>query len=270
MLFSYRWWHNWLLGLVWSYPHPILPARPSSSLHFFSRSYEVHCTKVSYQPQQTSLVLAFPWLTLYPAVASLIGLFVIIQSISNLLAGQHPQFIHWPCEYSSILHDLYVCKQFSESHIWISPFQHGLHSLAGWNRPFCLEGILWVLLPGWVEVPGQYLGGDGLGLIKPMPFNPPRDAVAGNSWVIMKCKWDRSHSFIRSCEFPGFGTSSASCWFTRSLRALGLAWESLPYRDRFLDMSFGILCAEGVKQMLNSFPLRDHLCRGKSEGNAGK
>lgn len=220
----------------------------------------------------TSLVFALISMnTLYPHLWPLLEpIWNYSESISHITAGLSPSLFTDTCEYLSILSDLTMVR-----HLWEELYLDFI--ILTWPPP---PGRLKWTIPFWCEslgpvtrvygsLSGQYSDSEGHGLIKPMHFNLPRDGVPGNSWVTMKCKWNWSYSSISSCEFPGFGTSSASSQLLicRSSWAPGLAWGWLPYRDRFLNMLLWHSCAEGVNQLLS----RDHLCRAnRSKGDARK
>lgn len=171
--------------------------------------------------------------TLYHHLWPLLLAFSHPESASSIVAGLCPQFKHW--------------------HLWIFLHAqcHGQVFLRGAIFGFphsCMtstlrqaEGDCFFLMGGFVFCQGVWKSLRPISwpwLIKPTHFNLPREAVPGNSWVTMKCKWDWSCSSISSCEFPGFGTSAAcsQLLICRSSWALGLAWGWLPCRERFLNM----------------------------------
>lgn len=185
-------------------------------------------------------------------MASPIGPFVIIQKAlptSNwtLLSVYS---LTGACEYSAILSALTMVRCF-----WEEPYLDS--SILAWPPPADRlketlssrrEGLCSVTrVCGNLSDPSPDT--EGLGLIKSRGFNLPREAVPENSWVMMKCKWDWSSSSISSCEFPGFGTSSAcsQLLICRSSWALGLAWGWLPCRDTFLNMLPWHSLCEGCK-----------------------
>lgn len=237
------------MELVWSSPHPLSTSSPSSSILLFQvrtfvESHDIHFIEMNCLLQWTSVWLVRSLLSfLWRLLTLTYGFFSWpicddSECISNIIIGQCLHLFADTREYLSILCAL-TMRHFWEELYWDS---------AMLTQPPPSSRLTWTI-PSWWEhlgpvtrvygnLSGRYPDSEGLGLIKLTCFNLLRDAVSGNSWVTMKCKWDWSYSSIRSCEFPGFGTSSASSQLLicKSSWALGLAWGWLPCRDQFLKM----------------------------------
>lgn len=160
------------------------------------------------------------------------------ESTTNIIVGLCPHFVHW--HLWIFLHSqcfnhkqMFLREPFLESLIlaWPPPSNRLKGTISSWWE--CLCSVTSV----FGNLSGQYPDTEGLGLIK------PKDAVPGNSWVMMKCKWDRSCSPISSCELPGFGTSSAcnQLLICRSIWAPSLVWGWLPSQRGFAALTFLVL-----------------------------
>lgn len=155
------------------------------------------------------------------------------ESISNIIAEQLPQFIHW--HVWRFVHP--PCLDHGQIFLGgvILGFHHSHMASTLWQAEVDYSFLMGSLGPSTRvcgRLSGQYLDSEGLGLIQATHFNLPRAAVPGNPWVTMKCKLDRSCSSTGSCKFAGFGTSSSPSQrlICRSSWAPGLAWGRLSFQ----------------------------------------
>lgn len=246
------------MGIIWSSPLSTPPSSPFLSFQFISRSeicshmpYGIYFISSNSLLQWTSVwpvwsLLSFPWILFTPTYGlSFCPICDYSESVSNVIAEQLPQFIHWhvwrfvhsPCLDRGQIFLGGVIFGFHHSHMASILWQ----AEVGYSF---LMGSLGPSIRVYGGLSGQYLDSEGLGLIQATHFNLPRAAVPGNSRVTMKCKLDQSCSSTGSCEFPGFGPSSSpnQLLIGRSSWAPSLAWGQLSFqRQVFRYMALALL-----------------------------